>query len=619
MLTITNLHKAYGAQVLFDDASLFLGANERLGLVGRNGHGKSTLLKIILGQESYDDGSIDLPTDIRVGHLQQHLSFSAESALQEVCNSLPENDLGFQEDYKAERILSGLGFSEDEFLKSPNELSGGYQIRIQLAKLLVSEPDILLLDEPTNYLDILSIRWLENFLISWPRAAIIVTHDRRFMDTVTTHTAMIHRSKIRKVEGNTEKIYQLIADEEDVYTRTLENQKKKREETLKFVERFRAKASKAKQAQSRLKQIAREGELKELEELTDLDFRFPASEFNGKLLFQAKGVGFAYPQGQMLFEDLDLEVGPRDRIAVIGQNGKGKSTLLSLLAGELKPLKGEINFHSACVVGYYGQTNIDRLKSSLTIEEELLSVIPEKNRTRARAIAGAMMFSGDLALKKIDVLSGGERARVLLGKLLGAHTNLLLLDEPTNHLDMESVDSLIEAIERYQGTVIFVSHDEELIERLANRLIVFDQGKARLYNESYEEFLDKEGWSGEEFIAKKPGKSGGGTNKKEFRKKRSQLIAEKSQALKPLERDIGRTEKRIMKIESILEDSNVKLLEITKDGYGDEAVKLSRDISLYQKEIQDLFEELEQQEKLKQEKSAEYEARLAELLGEGDG
>jgi len=620
MLTISNLHKAYGSQVLFEDASLFLGANERLGLVGRNGHGKSTLLKIILEQESFDEGSVDLSTDIRVGHLEQHLSFSADSALQEVCLALPDNGLGFQEDYKAERILSGLGFSEEDFAKRPSELSGGYQIRIQLAKLLVSEPDILLLDEPTNYLDILSIRWLENFLLSWPRAAIVVTHDRRFMDTVTTHTAMIHRSKIRKVEGNTEKIYQLIADEESVYTKTLENKKKKREDELQFIERFGAKASKAKQAQSRLKKIAREGDLKDLEDLADLDFKFPSREFNGKVLFQAKGIGFAYPESQMLFDNINLEVTPGERIAVIGPNGKGKTTLLGLLAGELAPVNGEIDFHTACVTGYYGQTNIARLKLNLSIEEEILSVMPEKNRTRARAIAGAMMFSGDLALKKISVLSGGERARVLLGKLLGSHTNLLLLDEPTNHLDMESVESLIEAIEQYKGTVIFVSHDEALIERLATRLIVFDEGKAAVHNETYKEFLAKEGWSAENL--EQGGRKGGsressGMNKKEFRKKRSKIVAEKSQVLKPIEQEISRSEKQIIKLESVLKKSNEELLEITRDGYGDNAVKLSRDIGLYQKEIQELFEELERQEKLKQERSREFDERLAELERNG--
>lgn len=589
MLHLINLCKAYGTQVLFDNASLVVGSGERVGLVGRNGHGKSTLLKFILGSDHPDSGEVRVPAGLKVGHLEQHLRFVHPTVREEVCQALPDTGVpGYREEFKAEIVLTGLGFSLADLERAPKEFSGGYQIRMQLAKLLVSEPDLLLLDEPTNYLDIISIRWLEKFLIEWPGALILITHDRRFMDKVSTHTALIHRQNIRKITGNTEKIYELIAQEEDLYNRTIENEQKKRRQVEKFIERFRAKASKAKQVQSRVKALERAGELKELDDIEELEFYFPEAPFAAKKLFSIENLGFGYKED--LFKGITLSVAPGDRIAVIGPNGKGKSTFLSLLSGDLTPRTGAIEFHPDCKVGYFAQTNISRLNNSSTVEQEILQALPQPIRTRARTICGAMMFSGDLALKKVNVLSGGERARVLLGQILATNTNLLLLDEPTNHLDMHSIAAMVEALERYTGALFIVSHDEELIETLANKLIVFDRGGADIFNGTYPEFLEKIGWAQEseqnddnhENIATK-------VSKKDLRKAR----ADRQSTLRPLERERDQIEEQIVALEKQMAELNRELLEITKTGFNDTAAKLSRELKAAQIKIDELFSKLE--------------------------
>jgi len=590
MIHIIDISKAYGDQVLFERASLVIGPGERIGLVGRNGHGKSTLFRMLLGMEQYDSGEIRIPSDYKVGHLEQHLNFKHASVREEVCQALPDTGIpGYREEFKAERVLSGLGFSESDLERAPKEFSGGYQIRMQLAKLLISEPDLLLLDEPTNYLDIVSIRWLESFLVQWPGTLVLITHDRRFMDKVSTHTALIHRQNIRKLVGNTEKMYQQIAEEEELYSRTLENEQKKRRETEQFISRFRAQASKARQVQSRIKALERAGELNQLEDIEELEFYFPEKPFSAKRLFSIKDLRFGYDED--LFEKVSLEVSPGDRIAVVGPNGKGKSTLLSLLAGELTPRGGEINFHPDCLMGYFAQTNISRLRFENTVEQEILDALPEPNRTRARSICGAMMFQGDLALKKVEVLSGGERARVLLGQLLATSTNLLLLDEPTNHLDMHSIEAMIEALYRYKGAVFIVSHDEQLVETLANKLIVFDRGGAQLFDGTYLDFLNRVGWSEED-----AGRSSEPAKPKLSKKELRQLKAQAARQLKPLEEERKKLEDDIEDLEKKIESANQELVAITQNGFGDDAVKLTRQIKLDQDKIEQFFQRLEEVE-----------------------
>jgi ATP-binding cassette, subfamily F, member 3 len=525
MIQVSNLDKGYGRQVIFDKAGFTLNAGERVGLVGRNGHGKTTLFKMILGQERPDSGVISIPGGYKIGHLQQHISFTEITVLKEACLSLPENEDGIDETYKAEIILMGLGFTLEDLDVNPLDLSGGYQVRLNLAKVLVSDPNLLLLDEPTNYLDILSLRWLTQFLRNWKKELIIITHDRNFMDGVTTHTMAIHRCKMRKEAGSTEKVYQQLLMEEEIHEKTRINDDKKRKETEDFINRFRAKASKASAVQSRIKALQKKEHLEKLTEIKNLDFSFKAASFTGKVLMEVNDLSFSFDnESAPLIEGLTFSVGKRDRIAIIGKNGKGKTTLLNLLAKELKPKNGSVRHHDQLQKGYFGQTNINRLNMHKTVEQEIMDVHPDVGRGAARKICGIMMFPGDHALKKISVLSGGEKSRVLLGKLLVSPSNMLMLDEPTNHLDMESNDSLVEAIDAFNGPVILVTHSEMMLHALATRLIVFDDGKVTLFEGTYQDFLDRVGWNSEnESGALRVKTQKKSVNKKQLRRERAEL------------------------------------------------------------------------------------------------
>lgn len=497
MINVSSLKKSYVKQDLFSDVSFVINAEERVGLVGRNGHGKSTLFRIILGMEEADSGDVFVPRDYSMGHLSQHLVFTESNILDEVCLVLPLLDGCWKETYKAEAMLHGLGFHNEDFSRPPSDFSGGYQIRLNLAKLLLSEPRLLLLDEPTNYLDIVSIRWLTQFLKDWHGELLLITHDRSFMDMVCTHTMGIHRGKIRKVEGGTQKFYETLAEEEEIYEKTRMGEEKKRKEIESFVNRFRAKASKAKSVQSRVKLLEKMEVKEELSNIENLEFSFSSLPFPGKWLLTVEDLSFGYNKDELLFNKVNFSVKKEDRIGVIGANGKGKTTLLNVLANELKANSGQISFNDNTKLAYFGQTNINRLNHDKTVEDEVYSIDPTKSRTIIRSICGAMMFEGDAALKKISVLSGGERSRVMLGKILVTPANLLFLDEPTNHLDMHSIDSLCDAIESFDGAVLLVTHSEELLIRLCNRLIIFDSGKAEVFESGYEDFLSERGWSDE--------------------------------------------------------------------------------------------------------------------------
>ncbi|HDH04123.1 MAG TPA: ABC-F family ATP-binding cassette domain-containing protein [Nitrospirae bacterium] len=533
MIQANNLDKCYGQQVIFEKAGFILNPGERVGLVGRNGHGKTTLFKMILGQDHPDSGSINIPKGYKIGHLSQHISFSGNTVLQEACLSLRDTEDGIDETYKAEIILMGLGFTMEDFSLDPLDLSGGYQVRLNLAKVLVSDPNLLLLDEPTNYLDIISLRWLTQFLRNWKKELIIITHDRDFMDSVTTHTMAIHRCKMRKEAGPTDKVYKQLLLEEEIHEKTRVNDDKKRKETEEFINRFRAKATKAKAVQSRVKALQKKDRLEKLREIKNLDFAFRSASFTGKRLMEVNDLSFSFDNDSPpLIDGLTFSVGKRDRIAIIGKNGKGKTTLLNLLAKELKIKTGTVSHHGQLQMAYFGQTNINRLNLHKTIEEEIMDVHPEGNRGATRKICGTMMFPGDNALKKISVLSGGEKSRVLLGKLLVSPSNMLMLDEPTNHLDMESNDSLVEAIDDFNGSVIIVTHSEMMLHALATRLIVFDDGKVILFEGTYQDFLDRVGWKSENDSGvprvKKSRPRKKSVNRKQLRRERAAMLKKKS-------------------------------------------------------------------------------------------
>ncbi|MCH8820212.1 MAG: ABC-F family ATP-binding cassette domain-containing protein, partial [Acidobacteria bacterium] len=498
MMRVLNLSKAYGSNLLFDEVSFVLNPGERLGLVGRNGHGKTTLFRILLGTERPDEGEVVVSKGYRVGHLSQQIKFSEDSVLAEACSALPRTEDGTDTSYRAKATLDGLGFSAEDLDRSPSELSGGFQVRLNLAKVLVSEPDLLLLDEPTNYLDIVSMRWLQRFLCDWRGELILVTHDREFMDGVTTHTMAIHRKKLRKIEGTTRQVFMQIAQEEEIHEKTRLNQERTRRQQEKFIERFRAKATKARAVQSRIRKLEKVATLERLDEIHDLSFRFHAAPFAAKKIMDVEGLSFHYPDGPTLIEELGIRMGAKDRIAVIGPNGRGKTTLLSLFAHVLQPVTGKIQLHPKAQIAYFGQNNVERLDPEKTIEEEIQSAHPDHSRGTARRICGLMMFPGNDALKKVQVLSGGEKSRVLLGKLLVSPANLLILDEPTNHLDMQSTEGLMHALEVFEGAVVLVTHSELILRRVANRLVVFDDGQIRVFEGSYQDFLQRVGWKEEQ-------------------------------------------------------------------------------------------------------------------------
>jgi ATP-binding cassette, subfamily F, member 3 len=496
MIQFNKVTKSFGAQMLFEDLSFAVNRRERVGLVGRNGHGKTTVFRMILDEVHPDSGDILIPKRYRIGHLDQHIHFTQPTVLDEASLGLPEGER--DQTWRAETILFGLGFTKDDMMRAPELFSGGFQVRLNLAKVLVSEPDLLLLDEPTNYLDIVSIRWLERFLNQWKSELMLITHDRSFMDNVITHTVAIHRRRAKKIQGDTTKIYEQIIQEEEIYEKTRMNDDRKRREVERFIERFRAKNSLATRVQSRIKMLAKHERLEGLARIQTLDFAFNAAPFPAKVMQRVDHVSFGYDQGPDLFTDLRIEIHDHDRICVIGPNGRGKSTLLRVLAGELAPRSGAITNHPRTEPGYFAQTNVHTLHDKSTVIEEIQNADRSCLPQTARDIAGVMMFEGDAAKKKIAVLSGGEKSRVMLGKLIVTPVNLLLLDEPTNHLDMDSCDSLLAAIDAFEGAVVMVTHNEMFLHSLATRFVVFDRGRARVFDGSYQDFLDTVGWESDE-------------------------------------------------------------------------------------------------------------------------
>jgi ATP-binding cassette subfamily F protein 3 len=609
MIQAVNLSKGFGTQILFEKVSFTIGKGERVGLVGRNGSGKTTLFKIILGEESPDQGDLIIPKNYTIGSLKQHLHFTKPSILEECSQALKEEESFDQ--YKVEKMLHGLGFKTEDFPRAPSEFSGGYQIRLNLAKVLLANPDCLLLDEPTNYLDIVSMRWLSRFLRSFKGELILITHDRGFMDEVTTHTMGIWRQRLVKIKGSSQKYQEQILLEEEIYEKTRANQEKKKKELEDFVDRFRAKASKAAQAQSRLKLLEKMPELEALAMMETLDFEFHHQECPGKTLMEVKNVSFGYTS-ELLIKDISFPIIKGDKIGIIGKNGKGKSTLLNLIAGELHPMSGSITRNVNLLMGHFGQTNINRLNLENTIEEEIGSADPTLPTQRVRSICGVMMFGGDLARKKIKVLSGGERARVLLGKLLAKPTNLLLLDEPTNHLDQESVEALTLELQNYPGAVVIVTHSEGILREAVSKLVVFHHGKVEYFPQGYDDFLNKIGWEEEEESreVEKPAEK---MNRADAKKLRQEIILERSRELSPLKKKIEQLEQSIMKLEEREKKLEHELIDLASSGDSQKIQKNSQELGLIKKEIETSFEDLTETTLKHDEISQRFEVRLQGL------
>jgi len=626
MIAVDNLSKRYGKQSLFESITFRINRKERVGLVGRNGHGKTTLFRLIVGQEEPDDGAISIPRNYRIGYVEQELGFTEASVLDEAVHSLPPDHRS--EVWRVEKVLAGLGFPAADREKRPAELSGGFQVRLNLAKVLLADFNMLLLDEPNNYLDITSIRWLENFLIAWPGELMLITHDRSFMDRVVTHTMAIHRRKVRKIEGDTAKLYAQIALEEETYEKTRLNDERKAKDMENFIAKFRASARLQGLVESRKKTLAKMGKREKLEVLKNLDFEFKMKPFHGKYVMNAEGLSFGYEPGRPLIRDFGLNIGARDRVFVIGPNGKGKTTLLKLLAGVLEPDAGAVTSPAAVTPGYFEQTNVRSLVPDNTVLEEIQAADTAIEPNRARFLAGMMMFEGDDALKKVAVLSGGEKSRVLLAKLIATPVNLLLLDEPTNHLDMDSSDALLEALDEFDGAVIMVTHNEMFLDALAERLIVFQEDGITVFEGAYSRFLERVGWSGEREGKKPRPKARAETpavpsapnlppplppSRKELRKIRSDLLIERSKVLKPLELRMAELEKAVEDGESEMAKIHESIVEASRTGEGSRIPEMSKRAHQLRAWIDEALEGLEPVLKEYETKKAAFDRRLAEL------
>ncbi|MEI8032120.1 MAG: ABC-F family ATP-binding cassette domain-containing protein [Chlorobiaceae bacterium] len=546
MLEARNLSMTVGTKELLADTSFRVGDKDHVALVGLNGTGKSTLLRHISGT-TYDSGLMTSgqllkSAETTIGYLPQEINFEADlekTALQyallaneRLCQlsekitrmehelALPEQDYeseayhqlierfsdamhefehlgGYTMQSDAEKVLAGLGFSEIDFHKKVKAFSGGWQMRLHLTKLLLQNPTLLLLDEPTNHLDIDSLRWLENYLINYEHSYIIVSHDRFFLDKLTTKTLEIAFSRIHEYKGNYSYYEKEKAERYELLMGKYANDLKKVEELKAFVDRFRYKATKARQAQSRLKQMEKlESKMESPEEdLSRISFRFPKAMPSGREVMRLDGVKKAYdlPDGtkKQVLNGLDLEVMRGDRIAIVGSNGAGKSTFCKIIAGQLD-FEGKLTMGHNVSLNYFSQHQTESLSPEKSMYNEMLDAAPNSEaQKKVRDILGCFLFSGDAVNKKIKVLSGGEKSRVALAKILLQASNLLIMDEPTNHLDMRSKEMLIDSLENYDGTLLLVSHDRYFLDSLVNKVIEIKNGSMQLYLDTYAEYLEK--------------------------------------------------------------------------------------------------------------------------------
>ena len=532
MISIQNLSVEFSAKSLFDGINYVINKRYRIALVGKNGAGKSTMLKIIAGVQKPTSGSVAVPQDVTIGYLPQHMTLTdTNTVIDEVrkafghIQQLHEQydrlsaELAERTDYESdayarlidrmttlseqismeegdggeaemEKTLIGLGFVRSDFNRPTSEFSGGWRMRIELAKILLQRPDVLLLDEPTNHLDIESIQWLENFLVTKAGAVVLVSHDRAFIDNVTNRTIEISLGKIYDYAVNYSKYVVLHQERIEQQRRAYENQQKQIQDTEEFIERFRYKATKAVQVQSRMKQLAKIERI-EVDEVdtSRLNLRFPPAPRSGDYPVIADGVGKAYGDHQV-FDGATFTIKRGEKVAFVGKNGEGKSTLVKCIMGEI-PFTGHLKLGHNVKIGYFAQNQAQLLDGEITVFDTIDRVAVGDIRTKIRDILGAFMFGGEASDKKVKVLSGGEKTRLAMIRLLLEPVNLLILDEPTNHLDMSTKDILKQAIKDFDGTVIVVSHDREFLDGLVEKVYEFGGGKMRECLGGIYEFLEK--------------------------------------------------------------------------------------------------------------------------------
>ncbi len=508
MLSISGVSKAFSGRVLFENASVQINRSDRVGLVGANGAGKTTLFSLILSEDQPDDGVVSFQRGVQVGFLPQESAPVGEETVLGLATGRvtaaagPEEADDFEVDYgaevealsrepKAKRILSGLGFRESDFDKAAKTLSGGWVMRAHLARLLVVEPDILLLDEPTNHLDLEALMWFQAYLRTYSGAFIVISHDREFLNVLVNTVIEIRNSRLWRYVGNYDKFLSSRAEAIEQQRAAYENQQKEIAHIQSFIDRFRAKASKAAQAQARMKQLDRMERLPPPEELAaGIHFKFPQPGRAGQRMMTLKDVDQAYGD-KRVYEDLNFEIERGDRIVLVGPNGAGKSTLLKILADVLPICGGERVVGHNVKVGYYAQYRVDMLDESRTVLDEARAGATGGSEEFTRTVLGAFLFSGESVFKPVGVLSGGEKSRLALVKLLLDPPNLLLMDEPTTHLDIPSIDALIGALKQFEGTVVFISHDVYFIRSIAEQVLHVQAGQITRYAGDYQYFLDK--------------------------------------------------------------------------------------------------------------------------------
>jgi len=607
MISIDNLSVSYGGWTLFDQISFLINPKDRIGLVGKNGAGKTTILKLIAGEQIPTSGAVTRNGECTIGYLPQQMKVAdtttlldeTEKAFDEVLRieaeieSLTqqisertdyesaeyesllhrlneENDRyhilgGDTRDADIEKTLLGLGFRREDFRKPTSQFSGGWRMRIELAKLLLRRPSIFLLDEPTNHLDIESIQWLEEYLRNYNGAVLLISHDRAFLDNVTTRTIELSLGKIYDYKVPYSQFIVLRAERRAQQLAAYQNQQKLIEKSEEFIERFRYKPTKSNQVQSRIKQLDKLERIEvEEEDLATLNIKFPPAPRSGQIVADIKGVGKAFGSHRV-FAGAEFTIHKGDKIALVGRNGEGKTTFARMLIGETEPTEGEIKIGANVNIGYYAQNQDDLMNGDFTVYDTLDRVAVGDIRTRLRDILGAFLFRGEDVDKKVKVLSGGERSRLAMARLMLEPHNLLVLDEPTNHMDMRSKDILKSAIQKFDGTVVVVSHDREFLDGMVDKVYEFRDGGVREYLGGIYYFLEKRKIENLHEIERKSSASSEQSSKAESATGKLSYEQKKEQekAIRKIRKNIESIENELGEIEKQIADYDAKFAAAT--------------------------------------------------------